>query len=544
MQVVLDTNVSKPALRAHRKTKTGCRTCRIRRVKCDESRPSCIKCSSTGRKCDGYPQNQRDLQTHASSYGQIKSAWPSKALASLPDFGNDMRHLEFYYHCIGPKLSGRFDTEFWSRSILQIAHVEPGVRNALIALSHLNQSQSGTLQDARRSANRPNNLKRRPFWINYNKAIRHLIDDIAKPSFSAEAGLVICLLFACIEFLQADANMAFTHVRSGLNIVHELRKQKAGRSRFGLAAASQGQMSARLYEIEQIMVPILTQALASALPYGTSIERDFEFLQSCPSYYTGTVFTHIADARASFFDLRNAAILLARDMAIKLYGSIPIAASDYHRQTDLLNQHRVWLQALKSLERTDKWAKDATYSLSALKIGYYSSYTAVSCIMDETQMAFDAHLENFMSLVAHAEYLVGSFNFNNCHAPLSPLDAAANFVFDTALIPALFYVAIRCRCPVTRRKAVDLLALNLPREGLWDSEQHRKVAERVIEIEERKVDPRGWPIAASRLCRSSVGTDVDENNGFQASFLYTKDLAAATERAWNERLTLSESHAK
>jgi hypothetical protein len=85
-----------------------------------------------------------------------------------------------------------------------------------------------------------------------------------------------------------------------------------------------------------------------------------------------------------------------------------------------------------------------------------------------------------------------------------------------------------------------LLALDLPREGLWDPEQHRIVAERVIEIEEMDVDANGWPTEASRLCMSSVGTDVDEYNGFQANFLYTKDLAMAATKTWCERLTLGE----
>lgn len=36
------------------KVRTGCTTCKIRRVKCDETKPNCKRCTSTGRKCDGY----------------------------------------------------------------------------------------------------------------------------------------------------------------------------------------------------------------------------------------------------------------------------------------------------------------------------------------------------------------------------------------------------------------------------------------------------------------------------------------------------------
>ncbi|KAE8413553.1 hypothetical protein BDV36DRAFT_268138 [Aspergillus pseudocaelatus] len=33
----------------------GCITCKARRVKCDETRPSCQQCSLQGTTCGGYP---------------------------------------------------------------------------------------------------------------------------------------------------------------------------------------------------------------------------------------------------------------------------------------------------------------------------------------------------------------------------------------------------------------------------------------------------------------------------------------------------------
>jgi hypothetical protein len=84
-----------------------------------------------------------------------------------------------------------------------------------------------------------------------------------------------------------------------------------------------------------------------------------------------------------------------------------------------------------------------------------------------------------------------------------------------------------------------MLASELPREGLWDPAQYRKVAERVIEIEEMEVDERGWPTRTSRLCRSSVGIEVDEYGRFQAEFLYAKDFAMPKEKSWSERMELN-----
>lgn len=455
-----------------------------------------------------------------------------------------MPYLEFYYHCVGPMLSGRFDTDFWLRTILQMAHSEPGVRSALVALGHLNKSQSGSLQHARQSSVIASSPERKPFLVNYNKAIRHLVDDMARPSFPADMGLVICLLFACIEFLQVDANMAFAHIRSGLNIFYE-SKQRNTKKVSALEAAqstqTQTHVGLRWSAIEQTLVQLFTQSLASALPYGVSLEKDVDYFASCPKHFTGTTFASLIDARLSFSDLRNAAILLARDMANKVYGSVQLTSSDYRRQHDLLDRHDVWSKALNALEGSRTWSKDDTASISALKLEFYSSYTACSCMADETQMLFDAHLAGFQAIVANARCVVDSLDLDSRRTRVPTFGAAANFTFDTSFIPTLFYAAIRCRCPVTRRAAVSLLASNLPREGLWDPAQYRKVAERVIEIEEQEVDENGWPTKSFRLCRSSVGTEVDGNSRFEAEFLYAKDFALPTENSWSERLELDES---
>jgi hypothetical protein len=46
-----------PPLRKNRKrTKTGCLTCRKRRIKCGEERPTCANCIKSKRQCEGYNQ--------------------------------------------------------------------------------------------------------------------------------------------------------------------------------------------------------------------------------------------------------------------------------------------------------------------------------------------------------------------------------------------------------------------------------------------------------------------------------------------------------
>lgn len=55
--LVADAHDSAPSRkrRSHRKSRNGCRNCRLRRVKCDEKRPFCNKCSDYGISCNYNP---------------------------------------------------------------------------------------------------------------------------------------------------------------------------------------------------------------------------------------------------------------------------------------------------------------------------------------------------------------------------------------------------------------------------------------------------------------------------------------------------------
>ncbi|KAJ9143014.1 Transcriptional regulatory protein moc3 [Pleurostoma richardsiae] len=72
-----------------RRTKTGCLTCRKRRIKCDETHPTCNNCKKSKRECLGYdpifkqPQSQATIQPASSSQSATASAGaPISNLAS------------------------------------------------------------------------------------------------------------------------------------------------------------------------------------------------------------------------------------------------------------------------------------------------------------------------------------------------------------------------------------------------------------------------------------------------------------------------------
>lgn len=88
---------------------SGCLTCRIRKVKCDEAKPACHKCRSTGRKCDGYsvlPFSRAELLEGSKRLGGGSRLVPggnSLACLMLTDvtFQNkvEQRYFQFFRCC-------------------------------------------------------------------------------------------------------------------------------------------------------------------------------------------------------------------------------------------------------------------------------------------------------------------------------------------------------------------------------------------------------------------------------------------------------------
>ncbi|KAI1171414.1 hypothetical protein F4777DRAFT_565501 [Nemania sp. FL0916] len=76
---------------AHAKTRTGCLTCKKRRVKCDEAKPHCARCVKAEVRCAGYsesvlpdPQPGRRTRGTATAGGSRTSEHPGRAAGQQP----------------------------------------------------------------------------------------------------------------------------------------------------------------------------------------------------------------------------------------------------------------------------------------------------------------------------------------------------------------------------------------------------------------------------------------------------------------------------
>ncbi|KAI4593985.1 hypothetical protein KJ359_008773 [Pestalotiopsis sp. 9143b] len=117
------------------KSKTGCRTCKKRKVKCDESRPACQKCVKHGVKCDFVSV------ADANNTPQLHSPLHQHDVYNYGSEGFTVTDLELLHHYT-TSVCMTISTEplarsFWRINIPQIGFNTPFILKGILAVSAL-----------------------------------------------------------------------------------------------------------------------------------------------------------------------------------------------------------------------------------------------------------------------------------------------------------------------------------------------------------------------------------------------------------------------
>ncbi|KAL4779435.1 hypothetical protein BJX76DRAFT_351789 [Aspergillus varians] len=196
------------------KVRTGCMTCKQRRVKCDEGKPSCRNCARTGRRCEGYPQSPTTEKANAQLQIQVYNL-PFKVPGSQAD-----RQLLHFYCCeAAGSLSSFSDPTLWTRLVLQRSHDQPVIRHSLVTLAALYRDylQGGnTIQPSASDA----------AMQRIGKCHRQLRLYLRSPDASPDTALICSILFYAFETLIGDSDLAIRHLNSGLNLLKQCQRSK------------------------------------------------------------------------------------------------------------------------------------------------------------------------------------------------------------------------------------------------------------------------------------------------------------------------------
>ncbi|KFA64311.1 hypothetical protein S40285_02950 [Stachybotrys chlorohalonatus IBT 40285] len=136
----------------HRKTKLGCLACRAKRVKCDETRPVCLRCSRNNRECvyehadDGSESDASRAPGEASGSMIPSLSPPTMGSPSMQEPDNGTPAAQLMEHLLQNQadifqMPGR-------DIIIRLSRSDPLIHNVLLALAacHLRQREPGVVQ--------------------------------------------------------------------------------------------------------------------------------------------------------------------------------------------------------------------------------------------------------------------------------------------------------------------------------------------------------------------------------------------------------------
>lgn len=172
----------------------------VRRVKCDEAKPCCYLCTSTGRTCDGYGAKTEPPPDLSGAVLDTSSLSLSTEFLGSHE---ELQSFYFFRQNTAPQLSGFFGDDFWERLLLQAALHEPSIRHAIVAL--------GSLHARTEQKNGLVRLSHTNGWTdgfplkNYTQAINGLVKPVTRQGRQAIDVWVLCsILFACLEVSCSD----------------------------------------------------------------------------------------------------------------------------------------------------------------------------------------------------------------------------------------------------------------------------------------------------------------------------------------------------
>ncbi|TKA82888.1 hypothetical protein B0A55_01172 [Friedmanniomyces simplex] len=524
------------------KVRTGCVTCKIRRVKCDEVKPACDRCTSTGRKCDGYyiPPRKNTGKDHNAVIDLPTT--PERCLEVIRGTPNELRALEFFHARTAPNLSSYFDAGFWTRLVFQVSHVEPAIMHAMVTVGYLNQRQDiwtkplpmlqsvivdddhGTMSAPLKPLNRYQAADHNDtFALNhYGKAISLLAQRLQDPDAATEVALLACILFVCIEFLRGDVEPAFKHFKSGMSIALA-----------SISAPGSTKAVLTMERIKEGMLPFFNRLELLAMLFGQEATYEYpitinEAVPAC--------FATMREARDSIVHLMNIGLRFIRRMKKGRYERF-VLPDDLARQAAIQRAIDDWKTALDSLLLTDTVSPRDLDAAKVLRIHHIIMTIWLGTCCEIADCALDAYIDKFEAVVSLGEAIqrnAGTFEQRQAYRP--------TFLFDMEVVSPLYFVGIKCRHPQIRRRAIALLRQSMRREGLWDSNMAAAIAERIAVLEEvnlTTLDGSELPAECDRVHNTEIHTMASVSPYQHMLRYYSKPDGLDQEwKIWTEHIIL------
>lgn len=415
-------------------------------MKCDETKPICVRCGKNGRLCEGFGYS-KPLSNHQSHCADYLSQISSKILQTRDEY----RHFEYFCHHALLYLTG-FDNQsrFWNETVLQFSEASPAVLHAVLAFSalyeHLDGSSKGILASDKL------------ILQHYNRSIKYL--RLAPSSHPIELALTCCILYIAFESARNDHKMALFHLQNGLKIIKDWRTKE-------VKSFADNQIREDISEIFQRLDMQATTFLNSRQPY-LAATADVKTLDNN------------FGSPMSFSSLRSAQISLEK-IEIRLFYILTTKSLTFHlpwmRFNNYATSRQVLLQGLKA--RFTQWKKafdnfcehegnDMNARDLQLLLLLELHYQTTSLMLD---------LKGDFSSVSSFDAQCTKINELSKNLIQASPNSKLTFLVDTGIIAPLYFAATTTSCVCIRQQSIDLLRSISWKEGLWDSKTVMQIAE-------------------------------------------------------------------
>ena len=464
---------------------------RARKIKCDEGRPVCKRCASTGRTCEGYgiwggggngyDYGSSSYQDHAHSKGLIPC--PKQAIST-----EENGFFEWFKCRTAIKLPSLFVSAFWDTLVFQASVDEPAVLHAVLALGAVHNSE--ILQgDCLGSRDSYVNKQEKFMLQHYSEAINCLQSRCSvRNKASIRVALVACVMFVCLELLRGHYQTALTHLGNGMKLLSEIRDRPE--------VAGNQTLTTRLScdpmddHITEALSSLSTQAALLDL-----VEQDsYLRLEAVTTELSCRTFSSLKQAKLHLYQLLKAILDLKAhcDQEDLLQPATRFSTQISHQQR-LLSELSSWLNnfiASKAILTARNRVPDLfayTLLLNHHTMAGIMASTCFPCNLSN-ESCFDAHTVDFISIITRSLTLWKIIVTTRIRQSLSrrPLEGhhEGESIVEIGWIPPLYYTAIKCRVHRIRLHAIRLLELSSHREGFWVASIMAAVARQVMTLED------------------------------------------------------------
>ncbi|KAJ6032183.1 hypothetical protein N7540_002915 [Penicillium herquei] len=499
------------------RSRSGCITCKIRHVKCGEEKPNCLKCVSSGRKCDGYStetQMQHRARLEQAYRRPTMSFSADHTLVMTPGSKQERQYLNTFYAQGAGCVSGLISSDLWNHLIPQLIHQQPMIRHAVAAVSAACLEQFCPIGSSV-SQNSVIALRQ------YNKAINEFVDFASKAQNQEfEQMLVGCILFICLEMVRGDQDQALSHLDGALQLMQKYRARTGDRALDSPVFQFLCRLNNQQPYLGRAIVPLESEA-------------DFKDMDKEPMHFENT-----EQARAMITTMQRRTIMFNGSMSLNENGELATEKMQQEYNA-ILQMSPAWEAAFQKfiVESAKKARPLDPRAIFALEIAHHTCTVYAKTCLSHIESDYDVHMSHWEAIIHAAEQiLLLSADPQNITSPLSKL-----FSIEAEITPMVSFTAARCRDPLLRRRAVSVLACHPKREGFWNTKVAHRLVERVIEFEEANLAAlpieQRIPLENQRLCLAyAAATQGVYRNPVPVFMMWKPDGPKNAVKTWWEYL--------